>query len=290
MADASTRATHCCFCETPLVVEVGEGEPGRRNPDFVIPFSLPPEEAEERFRRWIRESGWLYPEDLAASYVPEPALGLYLPFWCFQFLAESHWKASIGEHWWRTEEYQHTTPEGKTETRTRSVRETEWFPLTGKHQQDYPAHTVSASKGLPDPQDRPLGAFRLEGAKPYRSAYLAGWASEECSLDPEPASRLARLRILAEERAQVAAMLPGDTYWWLRVRTELQEKGRFLLLAPVYLVSYHYRGRSYRYLLNGQTGVQTGTRPWAWGRLVRLLLLGLVIGVAAWFWAAGRPA
>jgi hypothetical protein len=44
---------------------------------------------------------------------------------------------------------------------------------------------------------------------------------------------------------------------------------------PVYLLSYRYQDKVYRFLLNGQTGRLAGDKPWSWRRI------GLAIGIGA---------
>jgi hypothetical protein len=271
-----------------LVLELASGKSPRQEPEFVIPFCLSPEEAEAHFRRWLDQTSLLNPSDLLALHHPEPVVGLYLPFWGFHFGAKSTWKASIGERWTQKVKATRRTKEGKNESYFRHVQRTEWFPLEGRHEA-YHHHTVPAGKGLPDSHTHCIGEFRLEGLKPYTSAYLAGWASEEASRSGEAAATLSQREIMNREQSRVRNLLPGDTHWWLRVHTELEERSRFLLFAPVYLLTYHYAGHNYRFFLNGQTGVHGGERPWAWGRLGRLMLVLLLLGAALALWNLGRP-
>ncbi len=54
------------------------------------------------------------------------------------------------------------------------------------------------------------------------------------------------------------------------------------MLLPVYVLSYRYRGKQYRFLLNGTNGKVVGEKPWSGGRIVAIviLVLAIVIGVA----------
>jgi hypothetical protein len=59
-----------------------------------------------------------------------------------------------------------------------------------------------------------------------------------------------------------------------------------LVLLPIYLLSYQYRGKLYRFLLNGQTGRCDGDKPWSTMRIggaigVAILIVAIVALVAA---------
>src|SRR5688500_7545969 len=146
--DADQRSYICPFCDSTYVVEYSPEETGRQRPEFIIGFAVTPEEAQKKFYDWLRDNAWFRPGDLVAQAVADKHKGAYLPFWSFSMLAHSQWSASIGEWWYRTETYT-TVENGKTVTRTRQVKETEWWPLSGRHHRYYSGYLVSGSKGLP---------------------------------------------------------------------------------------------------------------------------------------------
>lgn len=287
--DGRTRCRTCAFCDTPAVLEPAPSEDPRTRPEFVVPFEVGPEAARQRWRAWLEASSWYHPRDLGGASL-DGLQGLYLPFWVFAFEARSRWSASIGEAWVRDETVVEPGPQGLPSTRTREVRETEWYPLSGSFRHDHPGVWVGGGRALDPGELRRLGSFRPEDLRPYDAAYLVGWANEECTRDPGEAEALAEARVLEDQRNRVRRFLPGDSYQDLRVDTELRPRTRALVFAPVYLVTFCYRGQTYRYLLNGQTGHESGQRPLS---APRLLAAALLVLLGLWWWlrlqAGGAP-
>lgn len=276
--DPERRSLTCPFCDSNYVVEFSPEESGRQAPEFVIGFGVTPGQALERFRRWIKENSLFRPGDLGKTALEDKLLGVYLPFWSFSMLARSEWSASIGEYWYRTETYT-TIENGKTVTKTRTVRETEWWPLAGKHHRYYSGYLVSGSRGLAQADAQRVGPFHLAALKRYRPSFLAGWASEEYSVPRDEALRVCQQEFLRREEQNVSAHLPGDTHRGLRVLTRFDHVNSDLVLLPVYLLSYRYGGRLYRFLLNGQTGKAVGDKPLSWKRI--LAAVGIAVAAVA---------
>ena len=120
--DPDQRSYVCPFCDSTYVAEFSPEHTQRQRPEFVIGFGVTLEQAQEKFRQWLRSHNWFRPGDLKTAQVAEKLKGVYLPFWSFSMLAESSWNATIGEYWYRTETYTTTDSKGKTVTRTRRVR------------------------------------------------------------------------------------------------------------------------------------------------------------------------
>ncbi len=281
--DLGQRSYICPFCDSTYVVEFAPGQTGRQPPEFVIGFAVTPEQAMEKFRAWIRQNGWFRPGDLRTAQIEEKLKGVYLPFWSFSMLAESRWAASIGEYWYRTETYT-TRENGKTVTKTRRVRETEWWPLDGNHHRYYSGYLVSGSRGLSQRDAERIKPFHLSALKRYEPFFLAGWLCEEYSVEREPALEVCRQEFHRREQAAVAAMLPGDTYSDLRVETRFDQVNSDLILLPIYLLSYRYRDKLYRFLVNGQTGKMGGDKPVSWWKVAAAVSVGAVLVlVAGWF-------
>lgn len=283
--EPSQRSYTCLFCDSTYVVEFSPDQTGRQRPEFVIGFAIAAEQAHERFREWLTSNSWFRPGDLKTAQVEDKLRGLYLPFWAFAMLAESRWDASIGEFWYRTETYT-TTVNGKTVTRTRQVRETEWWPLSGRHHRYYTGFLVSGSRGLPQAEAERIKPFYLQELKRYAPEYLAGWSAEEYSVEREKALDICQQEFYRQEKNNVAAFLPGDTHRDLSVDTHFSRISSDLILLPVYILSYRYRDKVYRFLLNGQTGGAAGDKPVSAARITAAVLaaIGVVAVVALFIW------
>jgi len=276
--DPDRRSYTCPFCDSNYVVGFTPEQTGRQPPEFVIGFAVTPEQAMERFRRWLGRNPWFRPGDLKRAEIEGKLRGVYIPFWSFSMLARSRWSASIGEHWYRTETYT-TIENGKTVTKTRTVQETEWWDLCGGHHEYYSGYLVSGSRGLGQGDAERIKPFHLAALRRYEPYFLAGWLSEEYSVGREEALEACRGEFQRMEQDRIAAFLPGDTYRNLRAETQLSDVGSDLILLPVYVLSYRYRNKLYRFLLNGQTGKAAGSKPVSWWRIG--LAAGLGIALAA---------
>jgi hypothetical protein len=128
--------------------------------------------------------------------------------------------------------------------------------------------------------------FDLNALVRYRPHYLAGWLSEEYSIEPVDAISIAETEFRNRQVRSIQSFLPGDTSSDLRVSTELTSSGSDLILLPVHILTYRYHDKLYRLLINGQTGKIVGDKPWSVPRIASfviacLLVIGL-IALAVW--------
>jgi hypothetical protein len=285
--DLSQRSYVCPFCDSTYVVEFSPDVTNRQDPEFIIGFAITPEVAREKFRNWIEQNAWYRPSDLSTEAVADKQRGVYLPFWSFSMLAKSRWQVSIGEYWYRTETYTTTDSKGKTVTRTRTVRETEWWPLDGNHHHYYSGYLVSGSRGLDQKDANRIKPFQLPALKRYEPYYLAGWLSEEYSVQRDAALDVSMEEFHRREQVNIGNFMPGDTYSNLHVTSNFEHINSDLCLLPVYVLSYRYKDKLYRFLVNGQTGRMAGDKPVSWkkvsftigGILLVLIAVGIIIAI-----------
>jgi hypothetical protein len=261
------RSFNCPFCDSTYVAEFSPEQTGRQRPEFVIGFGVTPDQAQAAFAKWIRVNSWFRPGDLKMAQVADKLKGVYLPFWSFSMLAQSTWQATIGEHWYRTETYTERDEKGNTVTKTRQVQETEWWPLAGRHHAYHSGYLVSGSRGLPQAAAERIQPFQLPALKRYEPYFLAGWLSEEYSVTRDEALARSQQEFARREQQAVAAFLPGDTHRGLEVQTQFSHVNSDLCLLPVYVLSYRYQNKLYRFLVNGQTGNVAGDKPLSWRRI-----------------------
>lgn len=285
--EPGSRTTSCPFCAAPYVVAYDPAASGRQEPEFVLGFAVPADQAEATYRKWLATNGLFRPADLRQRAEAENLRGIYLPFWSFSARADSHWSAEVGEYWYRTETYTTTDAQGKTITQTRQVQETEWWNLDGGYHAYHSFYLVSGSKGLPQAVSEWIQPFQLLALKRYAPQYLAGWLSEEYSILKDQALDLSRAEFERREQEAVAAFLPGDTHRGLRVETTFSKVNSDLILLPIYLRSYRYKGKLYRVLINGQNGVIAGEKPVSPARVaaavvLALLLIALLVVLVLW--------
>jgi len=277
--DPNQRSYVCPFCDSTYVVEVPADQSGRQRPEFVIGFAITPDQAQEKFRTWLAENSWYRPGDLAVASIADKLKGVYLPFWSFSMLAQSRWQAQIGEHWYRTEHYTTTDAKGNVQHHTRQVQETEWWPLSGRHHRYYSGYLVSGSRGLPQGQSLRIQPFNLPALKRFEPYFLAGWMAEEYSVNRDEALVLCEQEFQRQEQRNIAGFLPGDTHSGLAVETDFSQENSDLCLLPIYILSYRYQDKVYRFLLNGQTGKFAGDKPVSGTRIG--IAVGVVLGIIA---------
>ncbi|GIW98716.1 MAG: hypothetical protein KatS3mg111_2049 [Pirellulaceae bacterium] len=281
------RSYVCPFCDSTYVVEISAEVSGRQRPEFIIGFAITKEQAVEKFHQWLGRNSWFCPKDLRVRAVTQRQQGVYLPFWHFTALAHSSWTARIGEYWYRTETYTTTNSKGEQVTRTRQVRETEWYRLAGEFERFHWGVLVPGTQSITAEEAKSLQPFRLGELQRYDPAIIAGWLSEEYSIPLSTARQAAWGEVEQRQQAGVAAFLPGDTHRDLTVTTRVEQTGTDLVLFPVYVFSYRYRNTVHRFLVNGQTGKVTGTKPVSWPRValavvVVLVLLALLLALILW--------
>ncbi len=273
--DPQERSYTCPFCDSTYVVELDTPETGRQPPEFVIGFAITPDAALEKFHEWLGAGGWFRPSDLKMAQIDQRLRGVYLPFWSFSLLAYSQWSASVGEHWYRTETYT-VTVNGKTETRTRQVQETEWWQLAGQFHHYYNGYLVSASRGLSQQDADRISPFQLPALKRYSPSFLAGWACEEYQIERDQALETTQRWCRDQQQKNIGGFLPGDTHRSIVANTTFSDINSDLILLPVYVLSYRYRDKLYRFLLNGQTGKTVGDKPLSYRRIAATVVVSIV--------------
>ncbi len=270
--DSGHRSYTCAFCDSNYVVQFTPEQTGRKPPEFVIGFAIPPEQAQQRFREWLGGNAWFRPGDLSLAQIEGKLRGAYIPFWSFSMLAQSRWSAAIGEHWTETQTYT-TIENGKPVTKTRHIQHTEWWDLAGGYHRYYSGYLISGSRGLAQRDAQVIQPFHLAALKRYEPYFLAGWLSEEYSVAPDEALKICQQEFGRWENENVVKLLPGDTYKDLQVQTDFSQINSDLILLPIYILSYRYKDKLYRFLVNGQTGKTIGEKPLSW------LKVGLTVGL-----------
>lgn len=267
----ATVSASCPFCGSAQVVE-RKGAAGRILPQSVLPFLVPLEAARAKWREWLG-TGWFRPRGLRDSATGESLAGVYLPFWTYDTRTWSRWTAEAG--------FSYTVTVGsgqdqRTETRTR------WEFASGERRDFHDDVLVCASKGLDEGMLEHAYPYGLKDLQPYRSDYLAGWAAEEYIVDLKEGWRRARERVNEAEVRACSRDVPGDTQRGLRVWTQHAEVTWKHALLPLWIATYRWRDKTYRFLVNGQTGKVAGTAPVSWVKVAVAVVVAAALGIGGY--------
>ncbi len=272
-------STECPFCGSNVVLEQ-ETAADIIQPESLIPFQVSQDVALRKYREWLGK-GIFRPGDLAKRAGRGQLYGVYLPFWTFDASAFSRWRAQAGYYYYETETYT-TTENGKRVTKTRRVRKTRWEPAWGQHQGDYDDVLVYATDTIDQKILEKIYPYDTSKLVPYAATYLSGWRAEQYQIDLQRGWEIGQDKIKTMERNACIRQIPGDTYRNLRVTTTISNVTFKHVLLPVWIASYPYKGKVYRYMVNGQTGKVAGEKPISWIRVaiavaIVLAVLGIII-------------
>jgi DNA-directed RNA polymerase subunit RPC12/RpoP len=274
--DPLVSASACAFCGTTAVVEAPPDSKIVR-PEGLLPFTIPRDAALQSFRKWMGGL-WLRPNDLKSSSRMNAMHGAYIPFWTFDAATHSWWTAEAGYY------YYVETGSGQNRRQERRVR---WEPASGSLELFFDDVPVPASRGLDSSLCRDIEPYPTTELTPYEPSYLSGFLAEENAIDLPEALETAKERMNNEIRSACAREVPGDTQRNLQVQTQFSALAYKNALLPVWIAAYDYKGKPYRFLVNGVTGKVSGTAPWSWIK-VTLLIFAIVTLVMIILWAAGQ--
>ncbi len=271
--DADIHATECPFCATPVVTDTGLHR--HIKPKGLLPFAVDEEAARGSMTDWLG-SLWFAPSGLQDYARKGRAMqGIYVPFWTFDADTNSRYSGERGTVYYETRIVER---EGKREeVRVPKVR---WTRANGRIARFFDDVLVLASKSLPKRFTDALEPWDLSALEPYAPEYLAGFRAEGYQIELDAAFEEARAHMDRVIMRDVKFDIGGDRQRVHDIQTELGALTFKHILLPVWLAAYKYRGKTYRFVVNGRTGRVRGERPFSAGKIIVTVLLGLLVAAA----------
>ncbi len=266
---ATHRTARCPYCDSPSVVD-RPVTPDRPDPVFAIGFSIDGNRARKNLRGYLNSHRWA-PAALRQATV-ERVEGIYLPAYLYSAIADSRYRALIGE------DYTEMEYDAKRKS-MRRVTKTEYRELAGRHRCYVEDLFVTASEGIPNVELEGIEPFDLGGLRRYAPAVISGWISEEPSLSRDASFDLAREESRDAVLGRLRTFIPGDSHRQLQTATDLTDEAMDLVLLPVWVCAVRWRPDRppIRLLVNGQTGEVAGDIPISWAKIAAVV--GAALGV-----------
>lgn len=285
--EGAKHATECPFCATPVVV--GTGETRQIKPQALVPFVYSEKEARDSLVKWLG-SLWFAPSKLLEYTRRGRAMnGVYVPFWTFDARTASAYTGQRGDAYYVTRNVQ-VNVNGKTETRQVQERRIRWSPARGRVRRDFDDVLVMASMSMPQRLGNELTPWDLSELVPFSPEYLAGFTAEGYTVtlaEGDQQSKAVMARVIQND---VRRDIGGDEQRISSIDTDFAEETFKHILLPVWMAAYKYNGKSYRFLVNGQTGEVQGERPYSvWKIMGAVLIAGLIAATALYISNDGGP-
>ena len=261
------QSGNCPYCDTPMVAAVEDDAATMILPESVLPFKLDDRKARDEFHSWINGL-WFAPNDLKSRASAGRIDGVYMPYWTYDSNTTTRYRGERGEHYYETESY--TDSEGNRQTR--QVRKTRWYSASGTVRNTFDDVLVYASKALPRPLVRKLEPWDLGDLKPYDPGYLSGFVAEKYSVDLEAGFKIAEDRMEPTIRTTIRSDIGGDEQriQWMNIQHADVTWKHFLL--PLWISSFRYDEKVYRFMVNARTGEVAGERPYSVIKIVLFVL------------------
>ena len=266
IADQTTAATHCPFCGNPDIMK--DRFAGDLRPDYISPFKLDKETAKQMLKQHFKGKRLLPKAFKNENHIDE-IKGVYVPFWLFDanVRADLRYRGTRVRRW-SDSRYVYT--------------ETSYFAIMRGGDIAFDHVPADGSTKMADDLMESLEPFDFSQAVPFTTAYLSGYLADRYDVLPETCLLRANERIDRSTKDAFASTIHG----FATVTPEggglnVQNGKAKYALYPVWLLTTSWKGKSYLFAMNGQTGKFVGDLPvdkGAWWRWF-LGLTGIIGGI-----------
>ncbi len=274
--DADTHAAECPFCATPVVTDTGTHR--HIKPRGLLPFGLDEGSARKALTDWLG-SLWFAPNGLTEyARKGRKMNGIYVPYWTFDADTKSSYRGQRGTHYYETKT---VIRDGKR--KNVRVRKTRWRGVSGRVARFFDDVLVLASRSLPKRYTDGLEPWDLSALEPYKPEYLAGFRAEGYQVELTDGFTEARAYMDRMILRDVKYDIGGDDQRVSDVDTAISDVTFKHILLPVWLAAYKYRGRTYRFVVNGRTGRVQGERPYSAWKIAIAVVIGTILALGVGF-------
>jgi predicted RNA-binding Zn-ribbon protein involved in translation (DUF1610 family) len=260
------EAFPCPYCGSSIVAR--ERSQRLIKPQAVLPFRIVRDEALRQYRHWIR-TRWFAPNALKKlARVEDRLKGMYTPYWTYDAATVTRYTGKRGEEYTVS-----VTRNGKRTTETR-VR---WYPAAGTVSRHFDDMLVVGSASLPRELAEELEPWDLDNLVGYQDEYLSGFTAERYQVDVRSGWARARERMADVIRGDIHRDIGGDRQQISSMHTDHSAITFKHVLLPLWICSYRYKAKAYRFLVNARTGEVQGERPWSWIKITLAVIAAVIL-------------
>jgi hypothetical protein len=262
------HAKECPFCATPVVTDTGTHR--HIKPKALVPFQLTERQAHDAMIAWLGRL-WFAPNGLKDyAKTGRKMDGIYIPYWTFDAATATQYRGKRGDA------YYVTVKNAKGETRRE--RRIRWSNRRGRLARVFDDVLVLASASLPKTYTDRLQPWDLTKLEPYNPEFLSGFRAEGYGVDLDAGFEEGKQIMQRQIRRDVKRDIGGDEQRILHMQTQFSDITFKHILLPIWIAAYQYKNKSYRFVVNAQSGEVQGERPWS---VIKIALAFVGLGLIA---------
>ncbi len=269
----NVTADECAFCGTALVLKNAHITTLIK-PRSVLPFKVDKKQANESFSKWLKTL-WFAPGDLRKYATNDKLNGMYVPYWTYDTKAHTDYSGERGIDRHETEYYT-VTENGQHVQKSRVRTVTDWYHASGNVYNDFDDILINASNSLPREYVDALEPWDVEALVPFNENYLAGFRSESYQIGLKDGFELAKDKAQSTIDHSIRQNIGGDHQRIHSKNTDYNNITFKHTLFPLWISSYRYRNKSFRFLINARTGETKGDRPYSSGKIAGAIISGIL--------------
>jgi len=236
-----------------------------------LPFSVTDKQAMANYQEWL-SSLWFAPSALKNMAQADKLSSIYIPYWTYDSWTNSFYDGERGVYYYESETYYENG-----EQKERSVRRTNWYPVSGEVSRQFDDVCIPATTSLPEGYLKKLEPWDLHELKSFEPAYLSGHKAQtyQIALDQgfEKFKQIAEGVIYGDARADIG----GDEQRVHNLSVNFSGITFKHLLLPIYAGAYRFNGKVFQIVVNGRTGEVQGERPYSWLKIGCLVFVIIVL-------------
>ncbi len=266
-------ASTCPFCATPIVTDTTSAR--MIKPQGVLPFVITEGQAKAALDDWMKGL-WFAPSGLTAyAKRGRKMSGIYSPFWTFDADTRSRYTGQRGDYYYETE-FVEMEVNGRRQRVQRQVQKIRWSPASGRIARHFNDVLVLAASSLPRRFTDALAPWDLSHLNDYRPEYLSGFMAEGYTIALADGHQIAREEMTGVITMDARRDIGGNVQRVTSLETDYSAETFKHILLPVWTAAYRYSGKSYRFVVNGQSGRVQGERPYSVWKIAFAVLLALI--------------
>ena len=255
----------CPFCGSNSVAETNELSGIK--PHRVVPFKVSNEFSLECYSKWLKKK-FFAPKKVKKEIPSLKLRGVYLPVWTFDTNTISLYKGRLGKH------YTTTVGSGKNK---RTVTKTRYFYISGTQKVDFDDLIINAGTNISQNEIDQISPFNTNDSYLYEKGYLVGFSAEHYTVKLNTGWENSKLLMKKQIERRILSRYSYDVVSYLNVNTSYNEIKYKYVLIPIWVGTYNYNNKKYRFISNGETGKSSGKYPVSPFRVTLLVLLCIML-------------